>query len=416
VGDLLMHGSTVGKAAGTPEELLPYFLLSHVQGDDEAYVEELFQDLCREVGTLTGRARGADVGVLARDPEPGVDAWGVATSKALASCQVFLPLCSPRLLLNENAGRHWWIFRERLRRFRDEAGDEAPSLLPLRWTAVDDLPDGFPEFVPADPERPRRPLRQYLRLRSLRPQYRELVSRLSARIVAAAHAHPLRDYWPLPAPSRTPNAFAPSETGLDRPLARGTRNVRFVVAAGSRDDMERIRAAVDYYGKDSTEWAPYRPTEPTPLVEQAQAVAAGRLFGSEVTDLKDLRRTLDLAREANDLVVLLLDPWSTRIPDNRRRLTDADRDGLPDAPVLVPVNSADPESERSREELLFDVRQTLAQFLGRSGALYHGQLPTPESFDSQLAATLEEGRNRLYRAASAQAAPSGGERPILRGP
>ncbi|PRY29308.1 FxsC protein [Pseudosporangium ferrugineum] len=400
-----------------PEEHVPYFLVSHVRGDDDAYVEELFRDLRHAVGELTGQTRSADIGELARDLDPDATAWPAATADALARCQVFLPLCSARSLLNESAGRHWWIFRERLRRFRDEGGAEAPSLLPLRWTAVRDLSAGFPEFVPADPAEPRRPLGQYLRLRSLRPQYRAFVHRLAQRIVRTARAHPLGEYWPLPAPARTPNAFADAGSGAPDRLTRGTRNVRFVVAAGSRDDMEQVRSVLDYYGKESADWAPYLPVYSRPLAEQAKAVAAERLFGSEVTDLKDLRRTLDLAREARDLVVLLLDPWATRLPDSRRRLSDADGAGLPDAALLVPLSGADEESERSREELLFDVEQTLSQFLDRSDALYSGRLPTPDSFGGQLAAALEEGRNRMFRSGR-KVPPSGtgGDRPILRGP
>ncbi|WP_430788431.1 FxsC protein [Actinoplanes sp. G11-F43] len=404
-------------ASAAPAEHVPYFLISHVRGDDDTYVEEFFRDLSREVATRSGPGRRTAAGVLATDLEPGADTWPPADAPALATCQTLLPLCSPRLLLNTSAGRHWWIFQERLRRFRDETGRTAPSLIPLRWSAVRDLPSGFPEFAAVDPADPRRPLRQFVRLRSMRSQYRAFVRALADRVVETAGRHPLRDYWPLPVPSRTPNAFAPPESGDDGPaLTRGSRNVRFVVAAGSRDDMEQIRAQVDYYGKDATEWAPYRPLHPQPLIDQAQAVAAGRMFGSEVADLKDLRRTLDQAREANDLVVLLVDPWSTRLPDSRRRLTEADLSGLADAAVLVPVNSADPESDLSRDELLFDVRQTLGRFLGQSGALYLGRLPTPESFGRQLVEALEEGQNRLYRNGHPPSGTEQSERPILRGP
>lgn len=405
-------------ALAAAEEHVPYFLVSYVRGVDDAYVEEFFNDLRREVAALVGAGRPHEVGVLATDLDVGEEHWPTQTVSALAATQVFVPLCSPRLLLSESVGRQWWIFRERLRRLRDESGENAPSLLPLRWSAVRDLPSDFPSYFPADPADPRRTLRQYLRLRTLRPQYTSFLDRLANRIVKTARVHTLREYWPLPSPSRTPNAFTLADTGLDGPLLRGTRNVRFVVVAGSRDDMERVRDELEYYGKDSTEWAPYRPRHVQPLAMQAQAVAASQLFGSEVTDLKDLRRTLDLAEEANDLVVLLLDPWSTRIPDSRRRLSDADRAGLPEAAVLVPVNAADRESERSHEELMFDVEQTLAHFFGRPDALHSRRLPTPESFHSQLASTLEEGRNRMFRASGRRSLPpdSTRERPILHGP
>jgi len=49
------------------EEFVPYFLISRARGDDDTYVEEFFDDLCREVSELTGTAGRGDIGVLADD-------------------------------------------------------------------------------------------------------------------------------------------------------------------------------------------------------------------------------------------------------------------------------------------------------------------------------------------------------------
>src|SRR5690348_14103419 len=113
-----MHGTEVDATAAAPGESVPLFLVSHVSGDDDAYVDEFFRDLCRAVAEVAGIAQHADVGVLANIVDPGAEAWPALTAAALARCPIFLPLCTPRLLLSQSAGRHWWIFRERLERSR----------------------------------------------------------------------------------------------------------------------------------------------------------------------------------------------------------------------------------------------------------------------------------------------------------
>jgi hypothetical protein len=50
-----------------------------------------------------------------------------------------------------------------------------------------------------------------------------------------------------------------------------------------------------------------------PLADHAQAVAAGRLLDSDVADLDDLPARIEQAGRRNEMVVLLVDPWTTRI-------------------------------------------------------------------------------------------------------
>ncbi len=400
---------------------VPYFFVSHARGDDDCYVEEFFDDLCTEVGAIGGLSRRSEVGFLGSDDAVGGHDWPKHFAANLSTCHVFIPLCSPRLFLSEASGKQWWIFSERLRRHAEETGREASSLLPLMWAPIGGLTDTPLEIFPIDTDQPERPLRQYLRLRSLRDRYRRFVTRLAERVVETARAHNLAPYRPMPAMSRTPSAFAVIDKGAPSlvPAVRSGRRVHFVVAAASRDEMDQIRDYLEFYGKRALDWAPYRPALDRPLADHAQAVAAGRLLDSDVADLDDLPARIEQAARSNEMVVLLVDPWTTRIEGRRRVLAEADRLGLAATAVLVPVSRDDQETSRNRDELQFDVRQTISRYVSRIDALFRADIQTPESFDADLAGVLEEGRNRIFKMGQPRNAPISpvpGDRPILRGP
>src|SRR5262249_61615156 len=108
---------------------------------------------------------------------------------------------------------------------------------------------------------PQRPLRQYLRLRSLRDRYRRFVPQFAARVIETARAHNLAPYRPMPAMSRTPSAFAVIDKGAPSlvPAVRSGRRGHFVVAGASRDEMGQIPDYLALYGKRARDWAANRP-------------------------------------------------------------------------------------------------------------------------------------------------------------
>jgi len=224
----------------------------------------------------------------------------------------------------------------------------------------------------------------------------------------------------LPAPAVTPNAFAQPGPHRSRLTARSGRRVHIVLAAAPRDEMDDVREQLDYYGKQARDWTPYRPESTEPLAEHAQAVAAGRVMGSEVTGIDSLPAKLERADQNNEIVVLLLDPWTTHLAGHRLVLSEADRAGLSfTTAVLVPSSAADPETVHNRDQLRFDVQQSLPHHVAKPEALFRLEIPTAEAFDVDLADMLEEARNRTFRTDRARHATPGaatGDRPILEGP
>nr|MDT0659632.1 FxsC protein [Micromonospora sp. DSM 115978] len=407
---------------------MPNFFLSSAAGDDDHYVEQFHHDLCSRVAELSG-AHESDVGFLGT-VRADDRTWPDGMATALSRCDAFIALWSPRYFLNDNCGRQYWAFNERIRR----QGAPAPALIPLMWTPTTTLTGASPAYVRPDDGAARRGLRRYVRLRGLREPYDAFVTRLATRLVAAAGPDLPSPDFTVAALLDTPSAFAvadlrptppPGRTGPPMTIAAGdgptpgAHHVCFVVAAGSREEMRRVREDTSTYGEASRDWAPYRPSLATPLAEQARALAAEHLVGSEVADVAEVLDRIEVADRRNEIVVLLVDPWTTRLGPYRDILAEADRRGLGSAAVLVAVDRADAETYRHADELGFGVRQVFRRSSGRSTGWFRSRVDTPETFAADLTTVLEQARNRVFGEGRVHHRPPEGsarDRPILRGP
>jgi len=406
---------------------LPQFFLSRAAGDDDSYAMRFFRDLSARVRDISGS--DGDVGFVSSVEGDNRGPWSAHLRDALGTCQVFVALCSPRYFLSEYCGREWWIFAERLRRYERATGRRAPALLPVLWSA--------PSVVGPDAGDPdTEAVRQLIRLRSRRPRYEAYLTDLASRIVASAEAHPI----PVSAsdfdPGTVPNAFDYRDGDVDgfagagaggavrTPSARdvaeaASQHVHFIVAAGTRTEMGAYRDDVGFYGERGRDWAAYRPGLPGPIVTHARTLAAERLFGSDVADLDDLSERLDQARRNNEIVVLLVDSWITKIDPYQRILAEFDGRADSTVAVLAPANAADPETIQHSGELRAQFERTFPHNLARGDQLVRTEIDSPESFEIDLVAALEEAQNRIFshgRVFRRPAEDEPGHRPILQGP
>jgi FxsC-like protein len=148
-----------------------------------------------------------------------------------------------------------------------------------------------------------------------------------------------------------------------------------------------------------------------------------REFQAVVTDLADLTERVDQARASNQIVVLLVDLWSTRLPDHRRALVQFDRVEPGShgqlAAVMIPANYDDQQTHDHLSELLGALRRI---FVRRSGqthdVTFRASILSPQAFDADLRVVLERSRNRIFSTGTVYRRPPGraGSRPILRGP
>lgn len=397
------------------------FFLSYAAHDDDSYTLRFFRDLSGRVRELA-RTDG-DVGFVDARNVDNEPVWSAPAWDALTSCRTFVALCSPRYFLSARCGREWSIFAARLRRYEQANGRSAPALLPVLWSG-EDVPRQFDEVG-------HEPLRQLIRLRSLRPRYEAYVTGLARQIVACSDAHDIPPADPDLDPTTAPNAFDPAGSARGVDSAPGVdpvppslasspaQQVHFVVAAGTLAEMGAVRNDLRYYGERGQDWAPYRPAQPAPLVTHARAIAADRLFGSDVADLDGLADRLDQAHRNNDIVVLLVDSWATKLSAYQRILADFDGRADSAVAVLAPENGADAETVRHRGELRARLTGTLAQSIARSDQLVRIEIDSAESFECDLRLALEEAQNRIFSHGRVFRRPTGDEpadRPILQGP
>jgi FxsC-like protein len=424
-----------------------HFFLSYARGDDDEYVQRFYSDLCREIRVDKGLGRGERVGFLDSTSIRVGSHWSKELVTALTECAVFLPLYAPGYFLSEFCGREWAAFEYRLRQHRDSP-DTAGGFIPVVWLQPRHLPEAATTlqyscgtFGKAYGEYG---LRQLIRLRRYEDDYRETVTALAAEIAriarrctavpspldvdlatltsafhrpgsparavddvpyepsgpspAAAAPKPRGDAGPAPADE----GLAPIETGSvpveGSPLAKGdNRHVHFVIASTGRDEIQTVRSCLTCYGTTEQHWAPYRPALPEPLGPFACEIAAGQRLRAELAGLDDLPDRLDRANERNQIVVLLVDPWTTRVSGYGQALLDYDRRNEPTVPVLVAVSDHDPETRENRESLKRAVVETFPNNSARSDPIFHPDVRSPEQFAEKLDKALQIALNRLMR-------------------
>jgi FxsC-like protein len=368
------------------------------------------------VATLTGEPE-RDSAFLGMAPNAG-RVWPHDMAAALARCDVFVALCSPRYFLNEVCGKQWWVFNDRLRRYEKQAGVRPPALIALPWTLIDAIPALASQVVLPDQVGPRRGLRQFVRLKSLRDSYHAFVADLADKIVLAARAHPLPRDETVRDLTSTPNAFTVADLTTQRG-GPGSPHVHFAIAAGSREEMDKVRENLVFYGHGPEDWAPYLPALPEPLADHARSLAADQLLESGVGGIDDVINRIERAHRDNEIVVVLVDWWTTQLDSYQRILAEIDRRGLDRTAVLVPASHTDEETAQNRDELRFGLRRTFRNTATRPDPMFRAEIERPDGFDADLVGVIEEARNRIFRDGQVHHLPVGeppGERPILRGP
>jgi FxsC-like protein len=411
-----------------------YFFLSYARGDDDEYVERFFHDLCAEVRVLTGLSREVPVGFLDNHSIGLGQPWQATLVDALSSCHAFLALCSPAYFFSEPCGKEWAIFEERSQRDEVAKGPAPSALIPLAWVSPrrmrepaqtrqyssDILGDAYTKGG----------LRQLLRLQRNRDEYLEFVSAIAELIVQAGES-------PVPPPverpdfDRTSSVFhrtpPPTVTVTEEggptidgaPVTVGSDHVYFVIAAPSAAEAANIRTDVRYYGGHPEDWTPYRPELEQPLGQHATRVAAGRRLGAALATIEQLDRCIQLARQHNQVVVVLIDAWSTRLERSRALLKQYDERNEPTTAVLVPWSHTDAETQRNGPTLTESLRQTLANNCLRDDVLFRPRVLTHEAFGADLSVVLEVARNRVFARGNPYRRPSTehvGSRTILEAP
>ncbi|MEJ3747267.1 TIR-like protein FxsC [Actinomycetes bacterium KLBMP 9797] len=409
-----------------------YFFLSYAREDDDHFVQKLYHDLCNEVRLHAGVPRDQEVGFLdTRSIEVGAT-WSQRLTSAISTCRSFLALCSPRYFVSEPCGREWHLFADRLHQYETATGLRPPALIPVLWlpprrmhpvaAAIQYHSDAFSDAYLHDG------MRQLMRLQRNHDAYLESLSALASQIVETADTHDMPPcatevpFDQLPSAFHQPTANStPLRQLPTEPTAMGSQYVHFVVAAPTRAELPPTRTETSYYGDSPIDWMPYRPKLPVPIGEYARSVATKRSIDSRTVTLDDLSTCIELAMRHNQVVVLLVDAWATRVAQQRRTLAEYGEREEPlseqNTAVMVPWSHDDAETARYGPELSDSLRAIFyKRVAGGEDVMYRSSILTHHAFDADLQAVLEVARNNVFVHGRVYRVPPGplSERPILR--
>jgi len=383
----------------------PYFFLSYASGDDDPYVERLFRDLSREVRVIIGARSDEEVGFLApHSIGLGAD-WSAELVTTLSNCWCFLAVCSRGYFRSESCCREWTLFSERLDDYERRVGVRPSALLPLVWLSPTDLHplarrlQYHTDALGADYKK--LGLRSLMRYPRNRGKYLEVVSELAKLIVQIAELHRLP-------PRLEPVEFDGIRNAFLDPAGREASQVHIVVATSSREEMRTIRANLEFYGSSYEDWAPYRPRLER-ISAHAQQVARQGSFDADTAGLAELPGRLAEAARKNQVVILLVDKWTTRM--NRYRTVMADYDQRRESrttAVMVPSSSDDQESNRHSAELDDEIRDVFRNNVARGDTeLFQVDLPTLADFDVGFQRALTKARSHIFATGTVHSLPQG---------
>jgi FxsC-like protein len=347
-----------------------------------------------------------------RDLELGAK-WKPELEEALRTSSICLAICSESFFKSPACGREFAIFRDRLAeadRLDPAAGYRA--IFPIIWIpTLGSIPAAEIKHFQFDhaglPADYSSGLRSMFRLSRLRDDARSFTSVLSASIAQAlqkplppANARPSFDQ--IPVPSGFSGSTTAARPGIGSDQAKKTSRVRVVMAVGRKTELAAVRTIVSSYDDEGKLWRPFMPDSELTIVAEAQGVASRADMESVVLPLDhELCDKIGEAEKNNEIIVVLADPWTLRLPRYADQIRPFDTRLSVNCTFIVVWNRNDDETNQRYDEL----EETLDSiFLNKKmspppGHMFSGVGSCTE-FADQLKGALTEANLRVIQAAS----------------
>jgi FxsC-like protein len=344
---------------------MPYhFFFSHARYDtQDGLLKNFYDKLQVEVSSQTGDWEPAPGGGTAT---PGEDAmrpgfrdarenelgewWEQKLDRALRTSRTFIAICSPTYVRRSWCGREWQYFLTRVQEYHAQHGELSeppPLIIPINWVTIP-----APPAVVGKLQGAHESLGDYYARRGLRrvmidkpEEFGRIVGEIADRITTVSQAHLLPNWPEVHQIKDVTNPF-PADAG-------GPREAQFVYLVGRGDEFgsDGTRKLTGVYGKGPEFWKPYDPPD---AKEAARAAwdAAARLdhdyFKLEPDD--QLADAIIKARDRRRLVVLMVDPWTLRLPRYKDMIAGLKAE-VNAFPVIAPWNDQDEDTRAKQSEL-----------------------------------------------------------------
>lgn len=328
-----------------------YFFLSYAHtnyenavcvkpGEHFNFLDEFYNELCREVSERTGRAADAVAYRDKRRLKMG-EPWDRSLVEGLQKSRVLISLISPHYLQNDNCGRELEFFDRRLKKYMADGGTQQHHrIIPLFWqnpeislknipSGVDKFLRGF-EFTQQGMPRsyPAVGLWQISKLRN-GTDYEQLCMALADRIVELADT-----FDPLPElPEQGDfSGLVSIYQRLEREAAEdsvhnGPDGVNVIYLVSTHAAMKRVTAkGVDAsrYPDDPMEWEPFpqAPGARVKILTEEGANAVGLTNHRHFSLPDNLLQLVKAAEKRNSPVLLVLDRYILWLPKVVEKLRD----------------------------------------------------------------------------------------------
>ncbi|TKK89313.1 TIR domain-containing protein [Herbidospora galbida] len=346
----------------TPRPPGPYFFLSYAHTPNEdpkanRWVAKLFKDLCDIVLELTRLPDPSMAGFMDTGRLLTGHLWSRRLAEALATCQVFVPLYSPRYFVSQNCGREWTAFVHRLNSQPGSDDHRPEAIVPALWTPMQ--PEALP-LVARSIQFSHDKLGPYYRdegfygltkLAIRRAHYQRAAHALATRIVQVGESTPLDPIEPLDFPSLG-SAFEDFDAA---------QSVTLTIVAPGRESLPADRNPF-FYGRLPEDWNPFRnEDQPRSLISYAVELATAHGFRTELGTLSDFSPDLLAGKQPTGPGVMIVDPWALTDPLCLAALAAFDRAELPWVSVIIPWNLNDGETAARQPYLQSMLRATLSK-------------------------------------------------------
>jgi FxsC-like protein len=395
---------------------MPYFFFSYAcanaVGKADAYVSKFFEDLEFEIRHKAQPPAVGEIGFRDWDTIVTGENWQQKLSSAVSTCKVFIPLYSPTYFTREACGKEWYAFTERLAEHAKRSANPLelpPLIMPVWWAPVDLQKFCLPPSITSlqytfthlgqeyefGQKYEDQGLLQLLQLDD--PDYKIFVTRFAKRMRDVCNAHALTDGQAL-AWNELSNAFQPAAAAPTAPAPDGPGHVEFLIAAGCAPQFAHVPARQACYGDRPENWRPYHPQFAKRIGPLVQGTAAAADLTSLLVDVgPGLSDRLKQAKKKQNIVVLIVDPWSLDVAGIAQQLGEYDELDLWNCTAFVTWNDDDEETQHKRSEL----KQRVAEIFenktapGRDTNTFRDDINSLKKLEGDLAEALVQIQQRV---------------------
>jgi FxsC-like protein len=404
-----------------------YFFFSYAHddnkpslGDGGGLVKNFYDDLSDYV-RRKARLSENEVSFFDEDEIPLGAEWSLELSEAIQTSKIFVGVYSPTYFRKPFCGQEWTVFNLRQQAYAKAHGGKAPQLMiPVLWEkeiyVSRDMPAALKKYQydhgVFGNNYPRYGLRQIMSDANLRKSlYADFLDKFSDKLIEAVETHRemprfetakrLEEVEPV-FPLATTAAAATLNT---QRADANPRYVKFVFVVGRQKEMHeaQIRRRIEYYRESGAEWTPYLPDVKQQIDLLVKRIALDRDFSPEDTiDLNDdLLHRIEEVKNKNQIVVIVVDSWSLKIPNYREWMKKFDGKSFLNCIVVIPwIN--DDETIAGRSELNNFVMATFPTRILNNSPNFLDCVDSVDKLNDQLGRTLCETKQKIIRLANVE--------------